>query len=68
MMKTYKDPVALTGEQVVTIDGLWALVFGNSGSAGPYNALYFTAGPNGESDGIFGVLTPIAGEQDGDEE
>jgi uncharacterized protein (TIGR03118 family) len=60
---------------IVGIDGLWALAFGNSaagcpstppagsnlpkcGAAGPYNSLFFTAGPNGEMDGLFGTLTP----------
>jgi uncharacterized protein (TIGR03118 family) len=38
------------------------------GSAGPYNTLFFTAGPDGETHGLFGILTPVAGEQDGDEE
>ena len=28
------------------------------GAAGPYNSLFFTAGPNGEMDGLFGTLTP----------
>jgi uncharacterized protein (TIGR03118 family) len=40
------------------IDGLWALQFGNGGSAGPTNRLFFTAGPNGEMDGLFGALDP----------
>jgi uncharacterized protein (TIGR03118 family) len=52
----------------LTIDGLWGLAFGNSASAGPYNALFFTAGPNGEADGLFGALTAVGTEQDGDEE
>ena len=30
------------------IDGLWALRFGNDGSAGRRTTLFFTAGPNGE--------------------
>ena len=38
------------------IDGLWALGFGNGGSAGLTDSLYFTAGLNGESDGLFGLL------------
>ena len=61
MMKT-------AGDGVVTIDGLWAIVFGNSASAGPFNSLFFTAGINGEHDGLFGTLTPVAAELDGDEE
>ncbi len=41
----------------VTIDGLWGLAFGNGGKAGTPDVLYFTAGPNGEADGLFGSLT-----------
>jgi len=52
----------------VAIDGLWALAFGNSANAGPYNALFFTAGPNAEANGLFGALTAVGSEQDGDEE
>jgi uncharacterized protein (TIGR03118 family) len=42
----------------LTIDGLWALQFGNSGNNGDPNTLFFTAGPNDESDGLFGTITP----------
>ena len=45
------------------IDGLWALRFGNDGGAGPATTLFFTAGPNNETDGLFGTLTPIAAEK-----
>jgi uncharacterized protein (TIGR03118 family) len=45
----------------VIIPGLWGLGFGNGGNAGSTDTLYFTAGPNGESDGIFGTLTPVNG-------
>jgi uncharacterized protein (TIGR03118 family) len=41
----------------IVIDGLWALTFGNGGQAGPTSTLFFTAGPNGESDGLFGSMT-----------
>jgi uncharacterized protein (TIGR03118 family) len=44
--------------QMIAIDGLWSLLFGNGGNGGDPNTLYFTAGPNGESDGLFGALTP----------
>ena len=67
----------------LTIDGLWALVFGNSangcpatppagsglpkcGAAGPYNSLFFTAGPNDEANGLLGTLTPVPAELNGD--
>ncbi len=41
----------------ISIDGLWGLAFGNGVSLGDANSLYFTAGPDGEQDGIFGRLT-----------
>lgn len=51
--------VTPTGSPVV-LGGLWALVFGvNNADAGETSTqLYFTAGPNDESDGLFGFLTP----------
>ena len=41
----------------LVIDGLWGLRFGNGGSFGSPSTLYFTAGPDGESHGLFGELT-----------
>jgi uncharacterized protein (TIGR03118 family) len=46
----------------VTIDGLWGLGFGNGGASGPGNTLFFTAGPDNETNGLFGSLAPIAAE------
>ena len=37
-------------------DHLWALQFGSGGLNGPSNTLFFTAGINGEKDGLFGSL------------
>lgn len=54
-------------DSILTIDGLWSLTFGNDATAGPANTLFFTAGINGEQDGLFGTITPIDG-LDGDEE
>jgi len=45
-----------SGRQI-SIDGLWALEFGNGAAAGPKENLFFTAGPNDESDGLFGQIT-----------
>ena len=42
----------------VTIDGLWALEFGLSARSGGTDTLFFTAGPDGESAGLFGSITP----------
>ncbi len=50
----------------VVIDGLWAIVFGNGGQAGVPGTLYFTAGPDGESHGLFGSLEPVAKHDDDD--
>jgi uncharacterized protein (TIGR03118 family) len=44
--------------QVVTIDGLWSLQFGKgTQNNGPTTTLFFTAGPDGESHGLFGTIT-----------
>jgi uncharacterized protein (TIGR03118 family) len=43
----------------IMIDGLWGLTFGNGVSLGEANYLYFTAGPNDESDGLFGKLQTV---------
>jgi uncharacterized protein (TIGR03118 family) len=41
----------------LTIDGLWALEFGNAGSNGTPSELFFTAGPDDEAHGLFGKIT-----------
>ena len=41
----------------IVIDGLWAITFGNGVTAGDRNALYFAAGPNDETHGLFGSIT-----------
>jgi len=44
--------------QMIAIDGLWALQFGHGAlNNGPVDTLFFTAGPNGEADGLFGSIT-----------
>jgi len=41
----------------LVIDGLWAIGFGNGANAGPRNTLFFTAGPDDETHGLFGRIT-----------
>jgi uncharacterized protein (TIGR03118 family) len=41
----------------LAIDGLWALEFGNGAAAGPTGTLFFTAGPDDETHGLFGSIT-----------
>lgn len=47
------------GEEIL-IDGLWSLHVGNGTNGGDTGTVYFTAGPNDETDGLFGSLTPVA--------
>ncbi|WP_428508658.1 TIGR03118 family protein [Roseateles sp.] len=42
--------------EVISIDGIWGLTFGNGVALGDANALYFTAGPDEERDGLLGKL------------
>lgn len=47
-----------TGAAIIN-PGLWSLAFGNGGSGGDANTLYFTAGINDESDGLFGSISAV---------
>jgi hypothetical protein len=41
----------------IAIDGLWALEFGHgAANNGPTDTLFFTAGPDDESHGLFGTI------------
>jgi uncharacterized protein (TIGR03118 family) len=41
------------------IDGLWTLTLGG-GKNSSSDTLYFTAGPNGETNGLFGTISPAS--------
>ena len=43
----------------ITIDGLWTLTLGGGRNSNS-DTLYFPAGPNGETDGLFGTVTPVS--------
>jgi len=43
----------------LSIDGLWTLTLGG-GRNSSSDTLYFTAGPNGETNGLFGTITPTS--------
>jgi uncharacterized protein (TIGR03118 family) len=47
--------------EVVKIDKLWALQFGGGAKSNP-EMLFFTAGPNDENNGLFGVINAVARE------
>jgi len=40
----------------IRIDGLWGLQFGNGGSGGDPNSLYFASGPQQQRHGLFGII------------
>lgn len=47
-----------TGKPLV-IDRLWTLTLGGGAKSSP-DTLYFTAGPNDETDGLFGTISPAS--------
>jgi uncharacterized protein (TIGR03118 family) len=49
-----KDP----NGNAISIDGLWTLLFGNGGSGGAKNVLYFSAGIQNQMHGLLGSLSP----------
>jgi uncharacterized protein (TIGR03118 family) len=53
-------PVRTADGKRLVIDGLWALSFGNDAAAGSKDTLFFTAGPDDETHGLFGTIEPRA--------
>ena len=51
----------------IAIDGLWAIAFGSGGPSGPANSLFFSAGPDDESHGLFGFIAPVENVLGGDQ-
>jgi len=43
----------------LSIDGLWSITPGNGGNGGSTQLLYFTAGPGGETHGLFGSVAAV---------
>lgn len=43
----------------IEIDGVWDMKFGNGETLGYANHMYFTAGPEQETEGLFGKLVPL---------
>jgi uncharacterized protein (TIGR03118 family) len=52
----YKGQLRQTDGNLIAIDGLWAIAFGNGSAAGPVDSLYFLAGPSAEQHGLFGSI------------
>jgi uncharacterized protein (TIGR03118 family) len=58
---TFVDQLRDTDGKTIAIDGLWTLTLGG-GAKSSSDRLYFTAGPNGQTDGLFGTIIPAAEE------
>ena len=55
----FLGPLQDLNDEPVVIDGLWTLTLGG-GRNSSSDTLYFTAGPNSETDGLFGTITPAS--------
>jgi uncharacterized protein (TIGR03118 family) len=53
----FLDQLRDTNGKPLKIDGLWTLTLGG-GAISSSDTLYFTAGPNNETNGLFGTITP----------
>jgi uncharacterized protein (TIGR03118 family) len=56
----YIDCLRGSDGKPLPVEGVWALTFGNGISLGDAKALYYSAGPNKEFDGVFGRIN-VAG-------
>jgi uncharacterized protein (TIGR03118 family) len=57
-----------TNHQPLVIDGLWGIAFGNGFQQQPATTLFFAAGPNDESQGVYGKIEAVPGSDDSDED
>jgi uncharacterized protein (TIGR03118 family) len=52
----FRGQMRTPDHRVLSVDGLWGLAFGNGVASQPTNTLFFTAGPNDESHGLYGRI------------
>jgi uncharacterized protein (TIGR03118 family) len=55
---TFAGQLAAADGHVLKIDGLWGIAFGNGFQHQPTDALFFAAGPDDESHGMYGRIDP----------
>jgi uncharacterized protein (TIGR03118 family) len=53
------DQLRDANDRAITIEGLWALLPGTANTGGT-DAVWFSAGPNGEADGLVGQIRPAS--------
>jgi uncharacterized protein (TIGR03118 family) len=61
---TFKGQLHRPSGGPLSIDGLWALQFGNGQQKQPADVLFFTAGPGDETHGLYGRIRPTPEHQD----
>jgi len=54
----FLDQLRDANNRAISIDGLWGLIVGNGGNGGDPNKVYFTAGLDDETHGLYGYLAP----------
>jgi uncharacterized protein (TIGR03118 family) len=52
----YKGILRVATGAPITVEGLWAIAFGNDAAAGPSTSLYYAAGSSDEKHGVLGVI------------
>lgn len=55
---TFAGQLRTSNGQVLKIDGLWGIAFGNGFQQQPTDTLFFAAGPDDESHGLYGRIEP----------
>ncbi len=58
----FRGQLRASDSKPLVIQGLWGLAFGNGVLDQPTGALFFTAGPDDESHGVYGRIDPMPGE------
>ena len=58
-MATHLGSISLGSGKQLAVPGLWALAFGNGTASQPTGALFYTAGPNNQVDGVFGRVDVV---------
>jgi uncharacterized protein (TIGR03118 family) len=55
---TFAGQLRTSNGQVLKIDGLWGIAFGNGFQQQPTDTLFFAAGPDEETHGLYGKIEP----------
>lgn len=55
----FKGVLRDASDNPIANKGLWGLSFGSDGASGPATTLYFSAGVDSESHGLFGTVLPV---------